>query len=426
MAEPHELTATALAAAIRDGTVTATQAVEACLERIAVREGLIHAWAHLDADGALARARDLDDGPPTGPLHGVPIGVKDIMDTADMPTACGSPIYAHRRPEWDASCVALARAAGAVVIGKTVTTQFAYHTPGPTVNPHNRNHTPGGSSSGSAAAVADHMVPLAFGSQTAASVIRPAAFCGVAGFKPSFARHSLAGVKALAHSLDTLGWMARAVDDLALIRAALLGEEAVPLAPPDRQLRIGLCRTAQWGLADAAMQAALEGAATRLADAGADVTDVVLPAPFDGLVEAQLAVMGFEARQDLAHERLAHWDRLTPQFHELFAVADKVTVDEYEAAQALAAHCRADFSEAMGGCDLLIAPSARGEAPEGLNSTGDAVMSRMWTLLHAPSVTLPCGEGSNGLPLGIQLVAPCGTDRALLAAAKWVEGALRD
>src|SRR5215510_11845337 len=247
----HELTVVEAAQAIAAGTITSEALVHACLERIMAREESIRAWEYLDPKAALTQARACDRSPAQGLLHGVPVGIKDLIDTADMPTSYGSPIYAGHRPVWDAASVALLRAAGAVILGKTVTTEFAMFTPGKTANPHNVAHTPGGSSSGSAAAVADAMVPLALGTQTAGSIIRPASFCGVVGYQPTHGQFSVAGIKALSQTLDTLGGSARSVADVALLRAALVGG-ASQLPALERAPRIGLCRTPQWSFATAA------------------------------------------------------------------------------------------------------------------------------------------------------------------------------
>ena len=416
----ERLSASEIAARVRTGRTTAEAVLDDHLNRIAAREPAIHAWAVLDPDGARERARALDRAGATGPLAGVPIAVKDIMDTAGLPTEYGSPIYRGHRPGWDAACVALAHAAGAVVLGKSVTTEFANHHPGPTANPHDPARTPGGSSSGSAAAVADFMAALGFGTQTAGSVIRPASFCGIAGFKPSFGRHSLAGVKPVSHSLDTLGWMARCVDDLALMRAALLGEAAPP-EPLSGPPGIGLCRTHEWRHALPETVEAVEAAAEALARAGATVREVALPDRFAGLAAAQSTIMFYEAHRALAHERVAHGAEISEALRHRLDEGGRTSCDDYEAARALAAECQAGLDAAFAGMDALLCPSATGEAPEGLGSTGDPVFTRAWTLLGAPGVTLPGHAGPHGMPVGVQLVGHVGDDRRLLAVALWAE-----
>jgi len=302
----HELSACEAAKLIADKKITSEALVRACLEQIERREAEVGAWQCLDRNAALGQARALDSGPHRGLLHGLPVGVKDLIDATDMPTTYGSPIYRNHRPAWDAACVAVTRAAGALILGKTVTTEFAVYHPGKTANPRNLQHTPGGSSSGSAAAVADSMAPLAFGTQTAGSIIRPAAFCGVVGYKPSFGLINRAGVKPLSDSLDTVGVFGRTVPDCALFVAALTGRANLlvredVLEPP----RIGICRTYEWDQARQETISALEQAAKTLAPAGAVVRDVELPSAFAGLAAAQIDIMGYEAARALAFERLS-------------------------------------------------------------------------------------------------------------------------
>ena len=321
----------------------AEEALEACLARIAEREPVVRAWVIVDEAGARAQARAADRGEARGVLAGIPVAVKDIVDTAGLPTEYGSPIYRGHQPKADAACVALARAAGAVIVGKTVTTEFANLTAGPTTNPHNPRHTPGGSSSGSAAAVADGQVRLAFGTQTAGSVIRPASFCGVAALKPSFNRHPVAGVKPVAQSLDTIGWFARTVDDLALMRAGLLGEGFTSLEP--RRPRIGLCRTPEWRHAAPETVEAVEAAAANLASAGAEVREVELPGLFATLAEAQMTIMFYEAHRALAWERTVHGDALSPALAERLDAGGRTSIEDYEEAQARGAAGRMALDE---------------------------------------------------------------------------------
>ena len=423
MPSSHTLNAWEAAAAIAAGTLTSEALVRDCLARIEERDPAIAAWTHLDSEQALAQARDRDQTPASGPLHGVPVGVKDIIDTADMPTTYGSPIYAGHRTAWDAACVALLRQAGAVIMGKTVSTEFAMYEPGKTANPHNPAHTPGGSSSGSAAAVAAEMVPLALGSQTAGSIVRPASFCGVVGYKPTHGDFSLAGIKLLSQTLDTLGGFARCVQDLALLRAVLMGSPSQPAAlaePP----RIGLCRTPQWSQATPATQEAVETAARRFAAAGAQVEEVTLPAEFDGLVEAQTTVQIFEGVRCCAYELTQRREQLSASTQQLLGPGEKLTYAEYRAALHLAETCRAALPAVFAAHDVLLVPSAPGEAPAGLGATGNPLFNRMWTLLHTPVVSLPGLSGPQGLPVGVQAVGPLGGDDDLLAAAAWMHAHL--
>lgn len=423
MSEPFRLSAREAARRIAAGTLTAQALVESCLERIAERESETGAWAYIDPDQALAEARARDQSAPSGPLHGIPIGVKDIMDTADMPTSYGSRAYRGFRPRADAACVALARAAGAVILGKTVTTEFAALSPGKTRNPHNPAHTPGGSSSGSAAGVADLMMPLAFGTQTAGSVLRPASFCGVVGLKPSFGLVATAGTKALAPSLDTIGGFAREVADVAFFIAALSGRpELQPEAAATRP-RIGVYRPAPWAVAEPATVAALDAARDSLARAGAILADRAAFPAFDGLGPAQSAIMAYEMARNLAWERLNRGGEIMPKTAAMLAEGLAVTATAYDAARRTAAAGRAALGEFFGDFDAMLVPAAPGEAPARA-TTGDPVFNRPWTLLHVPAIALPCWRGAAGLPVGVQLVGRPGEDARLLAVALFAEAAL--
>lgn len=415
----HTLTATEAAARIRAGHLTSEALVAACLERIAAREAAVGAWQYLDPEQALAQARAADRSSARGPLHGVPIGVKDIMDTDDMPTTLGSPIYAKRRPQWDAACVAAARAAGAIVLGKTVSTEFAYFEPGKTRNPHHLLHTPGGSSSGSAAAVADGMVPIALGSQTAASVIRPAAFCGVFGYKASFGEFSLSGIRPFAQSLDSLGILARSVADIALLRAVLLGTPVSALAPMTVLPRLGLCRTGQWALATADTHHAVEQFAERCRQAGASVVEITLPEHFTALIDAHKTIMAYEAAHNYCYETTRWSAQLSSAFLALTATGRQVGRAAYREALARVALAGQELRSITGGLDALIAPAAIGEAPLATSGTGDPVMSRMWTALQLPALAVLAAKGATGLPLAVQLVAARGADDLLLQVGHW-------
>ncbi len=410
------------AALIAEERLTAVELTEACLARIEARDGEVRAWAHLNPEAALAQASACDARAPVGPLHGIPVGIKDIMDTADMPTEYGSPIYRDHRPATDAICVARVRAAGGVVLGKTVSTEFAHRQPNiQTRNPHDSARTPGGSSSGSAAAVADFMVPLAFGTQTGGSIIRPASYCGVYGYKPTYDTIAVTGVKPLAPGLDTVGTFARNLDDIAWFGAALSSGEPRDIPPwSGAAPRVGLTRTYEWPQAEAATVEAVETAAARLDEAGATVTEVTLPSEFAGLAEAQVTIMRVEAARALAWERENHLDRLSPPMRDFLDRGAGISVEVYDSAITLARECRARLAEAFAGNDVLLTASAQGEAPIGLESTGDAVFNRNWTLLHVPCVTIPFGLGPNGMPVGVQLVAQPGEHGRLLSAAKWI------
>lgn len=412
--------AVALHAAIVRRETRVERVLRDCIDRIAEVEPAVHAWKHLDAEGALARARQLDTalaaGHDIGPLGGLPLAVKDLIDTADMPTGYGSAVYEGHRPGADAEVVRQVRAAGAVLLGKTVTTEFAYFTPGPTANPWDTGHTPGGSSSGSAAAVASGMVPLAFGSQTAGSLIRPASYCGVFALKPTHDRVSGVGVKAFAPSLDTLGWLANSADDLELMRTALAGERFEVL-PDAAGMRLASCRTHEWSHGDAGGTAVWEEGHTLLSAAGVPMTVLELPTALAGLMQAQKTVMAFEAAQNLAYETTEHADRVSQHILDLVGTGRTVTPQHYGEARALASEGLARVLELMGDTDALLVPAAPGEAPAGLAATGDPVFSRVWTLLGMPCVNVPGLLGPGGLPVGLQLVGRPHQERRLLAAA---------
>jgi Asp-tRNA(Asn)/Glu-tRNA(Gln) amidotransferase A subunit family amidase len=421
MADLFRLSASEAAARIHEGKLTSEALVRSCLERIESRESQVKAWVHLDPDFALAQARECDRGATRGPLHGIPFAAKDVMDTADLPTEYGSPIYKGNRPKADAACVALTRAAGGVLLGKTVTTEFASRSPlGNTTNPHNPQHTPGGSSSGSAAAVGDFMVPLGFGTQTVGSVIRPAAFCGCIGYKPSFGEFSTQGVKQNTASFDTVGLFARAVEDLALFRAALTGFAAKPLAAvPIKDLKIGFCRML-WDRAEEYTKRLLEEAASALAKAGAKVSEVDLGTPFEQFEVMGRRINDYEFSRGLTWERQHHWDLLSKFQRDKFAGWLNISYEQYREAENVLAKCRSHLAEAMNDLDLLLTPSAPGEAPAGLSSTGDTSFNILSTWTYTPCVTLPVFTGPTGLPVGIQLIGHRNQDHRLLEAAQAV------
>jgi len=416
----HELDASEAARRLARRELRAEDLVRACLDRVAERDGEVHAFVHVAADAALAHARVLDAGPLRGALHGLPLGVKDLLDTADMPTTYGSPVYAGHRPAADAAAVALCREAGSVVLGKTVTTEFAYFHPGQTRNPRNLAHTPGGSSSGSAAGVADFMLPLALGTQTAGSIIRPAAYCGVVGFKPSLGRVPRAGVKSLSEALDVIGGFGRSVRDVALLGAVLTGDARLLDETPGVAPRIGLCHTPDAPAADADTQRALADASAALAPQAAGFAKVTLPDELPDLAALQKAVMAFEMTRALSHERVAHAERLSARLRGLFAEGLAISGAQHAHRVAQVADAQRRVDALFDRFDVLLAPSTTGEAPSGLEATGDPLFCRGWTLLGLPCIHLPFTTGRHGLPLGLQLVGRFGDDHRLLAAAQWV------
>lgn len=429
----HKLTARETARQVSTGQLRVVEVANAFLESVAAREPDVQAWTHLPADDVLEEAARLDRLGLTGALAGVTMGVKDVIDTLSMPTGYGSAIYAGGRSYWEAPCVVLARAAGALILGKTVSTEFAMMHPGKTRNPHNIAHTPGGSSSGSCAAVAAGMSHVALGTQTAGSIIRPSAYCGVVGYKPSFGTLNASGVKVLAHSLDTLGLIGRDVCDVAWVTAALAGrpELQLPEDPTEDPTRsqdlakpiVGVFKTARWALAEAASVGAMETAEKRLVDAGMTVKAIDVPAAFDRLHDDHHAIMGWETTTSLAYEKSHHWDRLGAKTKDFLTHLGTPTYEDYQRAKADLVDQRAAILAAMEGVDVLLTPSAPGTAPEGLSSTGAPVFNAPWTTLHMPCLNLPVGLHA-GLPVGVQVVGRFGEDRQTLAAAAAIEAAL--
>ncbi len=423
--EPHRLPATTLVRLVENGELTAETVIRSCLERIAEREPVVRAWSHLAGTAALASARQLDKAREKTLLHGVPFGIKDIFDTVDMPTTYGSPIYVGCRPANDASAAALPRAAGGIPLGKTVTTEFANRQPGPTTNPHNPDFSPGGSSSGSAAAVADFMVPLAIGTQTGGSVIRPAAYCGVVGFKPSFGLFPPAGMRINTEAFDTVGIMARSVRDIALFRAAMM---AIPYAVPvmtETAPRLGLCRAPHWEDAQPEGRAALEAAADRFAAAGAVISETRLPSECENGDERQRVLGAFEGLRNHMPELYRHEALLSPRLREeKIALGRELRLDAFHAACRGVESARAAAREWASSFDAILTLPAPGQAPRGLADTGSAVFNALWTQLYMPCLTLPAGVGPDGLPVGIQLVARRHADERLLEVGLWVEDRL--
>ena len=429
MAEPpkpgdvaaNELAAWVAAEAIAAGRLSTVELVRSCLARIEALEPELHAWAFLDADRAIAQAQRLDTEPNRGPLHGLPVAIKDVIDTSDMPTAYGSAAYEGWQPAWDAACVAILRRAGAVIMGKTVTTELACSGVAYNANPWNPAHTAGGSSGGSCAAVVARMVPLAIGSQTAGSLIRPASYTGVVGLKPTYGMISVAGFKYFNGLFDTIGLIARDVDDVALLWASLLDLAPARPAPPAEAPRFGLCRTPWWERADPASREAVETAAKRIADHGAPVREVALPAYFGDLVEVHEQIQAYEAARSYAYEYDAFRDRLHPNTCALIEEGLSIPYRTYQELVASAARARAEAPALFDEVDVLLTPSAPGEAPEGHTHIGNSFLNRQWTLLHLPCLNLPGLFGPQGLPMGVQLIGPFGADAELLAAAKWAE-----
>ena len=416
----NALSASDIARRVAAGEITAEAVTRDCLARIEARETAVHAWAFLDPDVALAQARAIDAAAHKGALAGVPVGIKDIIDTADMPTEMGSAIYRGHRPAIDASCVALLRAAGAVILGKTVTCEFAGPVARETTNPFDPNHTPGGSSSGSAAAVADVMCAAAFGTQTGGSVLRPSAYCGIVGFKPSFGAINRAGIKFAAESLDTIGVHTRTIDDIELLLGALCARQPAPVRPGDAPPRIGLCRTHLWDDAAPETHAAIEDAASRLGAAGCAVRDAELPADFADLTPAREVVNDYERARSMADEWNRHREQISARMQRSIVNGLALSFEAYAAARRRIEDCAARVGDVFEGFDALLTPTAHGAAPEGLAQTGHHGFQSIWTMVRTPAITLPTHAAANGMPVGIQLVGRPSDDAALLATARWV------
>lgn len=413
----NALDATAAAARLADGGATSRDLVSACLDRIALRDGEIGAWAHVEPAHALGQAC-MSDAAGRGPLKGIPVGIKDIFDTADLPTEYGSPIHEGHRPARDSACVAALRRAGAVILGKATTTEFASPVPVGVRNPCDFARSPGVSSSGSAAAVADFMVPVTLGSQTGGSMIMPAASCGVVGYKASLDGIDRGGLRHVRPGLDTIGVFARSVRDIALVRAAMTG---TPAAPPDGTAppRVGVCRAPNWEDALPETIEAVDAAAAAFERAGASVGDVDLPAVFDGAEDAFGVITAVEGGQALAWEIANHRDRLNHWIRDQVSLGEELSEPDYADARRTAASCR----EAMAGIferfDTILTASAPGEPTDDLTGIQKSSFNRVWTMMHGPCITLPAFSGPNRLPVGIQLVGPAGGDGRLIRLAGW-------
>jgi amidase len=414
------LTASELLSLYRDREISPAEVVAAYLDRIGARDPEVRAWEHLDPDRALAQAQSLPTGG-SGPLYGIPIGFKDIVDTADLPTGYGSPIYAGHRSLRDAPIVAAARIAGGLVLGKTVTTEFAGRHPGKTAHPLNPLHTPGGSSSGSAAAVGDCQVPLAIGSQTAGSTIRPAAYCGVHALKPTYGSIPFAGIKHLSPRLDTIGLMARSVADLALFREALLGVPPVPCVPASGTIRVGLCRTPYWHRASVDVRTAVEAAAAALETSGIELHEVAYPGGFGDAEELCWQVVNFEVARGLTWEYENRPHSLSGWMRASIEDGKGRSLEQHEANLRRLATAENSFTAIFETVDVLISPAAGEEAPRGLSDTGSPIFNLPFQIAGLPAVSLPLGAGPGGLPIGLQLIGPRPRDGRLLEIAAAIE-----
>ncbi len=421
----NRLPATQLARMISARDASCEAVTHSFLDAIGQREAEVHAFAWIDSTRALAAACEFENGPARGALHGLPIAVKDVIDTAGITTEYGSPIYAGHVPRADAACVAAVRAAGSFVLGKTVTAEFANFTPGPSRNPHALDHTPGGSSSGSAAAVAAHMTPFALGTQTAGSVIRPASFCGVVGFVPTRGSVPRAGVKQVSDTLDVVGCFANTVEDVALLAATLMSRTSLAdVANAAGAPSIVWTMTPWASQLSPSMIDALEQAVRACSSHGATVREMNWPEKLTALADAQRTIQVFETARALAAELDYRRAQLSAQLAALIEEGRAIDAASYLTALQAGRDCAASIDELFGNADVLLAPSAPGEAPHGLGSTGDPQFNRAWQLLGGPQINVPVPRallrGKAGLPLGVQIIGRPGDDMRALSAAHWL------
>ncbi len=421
---------------IRQGRISSEQVVRSCLEQIMRHEEAVQAWAHLDQEYALHQAREADrallQGRFLGPMHGVPVGIKDIIDTKDFPTENGTVLHAGRRPQYDATLVTRLKEAGAVIIGKTVTTELAVYSPGKTRNPHNYDHTPGGSSSGSAAAVACGMIPVAVGTQTNGSMIRPASFCGVFGYKPTFGAISRHLVLRQSGPLDQIGVFGRSIEDVALLAEVIIGydendpdsrqettpnlvgsQAEDPLIPP----KLAFVKTPVWLQADEFTRSSFEELAAEL---GGSATEVTLPQIFEQAHEQHRSIMEADLARSFAREFREGADKLSDMLKEMIERGQSVMAEDYNNAVSARDIYLSSFDNIFESHDAILTPATVGEAPAGLDNTGSPTFCTIWTLCGLPAITIPLLQGENGLPLGVQLVGPRGDDAGLLRTARWL------
>ena len=413
------LTASELLILLKARQVSVEALASSCLDRIAQRDSTVHAWAFIDPDSVLAQAREMDRSGPKGPLFGLPVGIKDVLLTHDMPTQYNSQLYKDFHPHIDASCVTLLRQAGALIFGKTHTTEFASTgAVAPTTNPHNPLYTPGGSSSGSAAAVADFQVPLCIGTQTGGSMIRPASFCGVFAFKPTWGLINPEGAKIFSPSMDTLGWFGRSVDDLILFNDVLDSEAQQMPEVLLSSARIGICRSPVWEQAEISTRQALEQCTARLTHAGANLTDVELPEPFNELAEMQKIIMLSEGRASFLAQYREDKSRLHPNICALVENTAGYSRTQLRLAYDVAAHCRNLFDGIAAEFDAIITPSTPGPAPLMTQGSGSMIFNGIWSVLHTPCVNIPMIRKPGELPLGLTVTGARFSDRRVLATSK--------
>jgi len=418
MKSPNELSVWQALHAMEEGRLTSEALTRACLERIEERNEQVLAFTAVDAQWSLEQARAADHNP-IGPLRGIPFAVKDVLDTRHLVTAYGSPIYAGHRPQTDAACVARVREYGGLILGKVATSEFATQTPSQTRNPLNLLHTPGGSSSGSAAAVADFMAPVAFGTQTTASTVRPASYCGIVGYKPTYGFLNVAGLKALSPSQDTISILTRSVNDAAWCGFGLHGDK-VRAAALERP-RLAVCYSSQWDAVLPEMAQAIEDLAAAAERAGASVQRIRLSADMESLIELQGQLFAFEARQSLADERRHHAAQFSERLKARLAGGENINSEQYLSMRQRALMARQEMNMLFGDVDALLYPPAKGEADEGIADSGSAQFGALWSLMHVPCVSVPMTRGPQGLPMGVQVIGAYGDDLRTLQVAAFIE-----
>ena len=422
----YQLNAYEITKKVSNHELSCESLVRSCLERVEKRENIVKAWTHIDKSKAIKAAKNIDKLQDKKILHGIPIGWKDIIDCEGYRTTFGSPIYKENTATINAAPVSMSIRSGALILGKTVTTEFATSFPGSTTNPHNQLHTPGGSSSGSAAAVADFMVPVSIGTQTGGSVIRPASFCGIVGFKPSFNTISRYGVKQVSDSLDTVGTFSRNVKDTALLLAGLTGRKEFLKISKLKPLKIAICRTDNWSQAENAMIDSIYFSSKLFSKNGIIIKEINLPNVFQNLDVAHHDIEYFELSRALQHEYLSSPQLLSEAIKLRIEKGQNINLSQYHMSIELSQKCKEiATNKIFSKYDLLLTPSALGEAPKGLASTGNATFNRIWTLLGLPCISLPGFKGPNKLPLGIQFIGPIRSDIEVLSKALWIEALLK-
>ena len=419
MTEPYELSASDAIKKIKNKSLSIHEWVLSCIERIKDKEPKVKAWAFLDEDNSLKKAKDFDDVIPNNKI-GIPFGVKDIIDVANLPSGLGTKFYNQNIPIRDAGSIAIAKNAGCIVLGKTVTTELGHRAPGPTANPHNLEHTPGGSSSGSAAAVADMMVPICLGTQTTGSVIRPAAYCGVIGYKPTYGDFDKSGILPNSPSIDTLGIMSRSVEDISLFRSVLLEEKNIILKNIGlKTIKIGFVRTPNWEDTDDETKNNLEDLFNNFQSDKINIIELNLDDIINASNKLHIDISGYEFKRSISFERFNHYDQLSEILRNgRLNDGYNVTNDLYRKALKELNILKNKMDLIFDDFDLIITPSAPGEALKGLDFTGSAIFNTAWSLIGNPCLTIPLFKGKTGLPIGCQLVTKVGNDNQLLSYSK--------